>query len=545
MPRFSGRALLAAGALAMAAGGCREDATAPNPAPPAFAISDAGHSAGNPHFFWLPPMVPAPAPTGTFDPMLDPIVSICAWSGSACTGDPLVTFSRHAGEGSELLRVELGDEQYIVNWHTDRYPVASGMTYRVSVAVGNTVLGYADVQVETNGAGLRNVSTNEYIPFTEGRTLPIKFRIEEGALPAGERTPVVLGFYHACFIAVGGEAWCSGNNFYGQLGTGSAAANSAAPVRAAAGHIFAELAVGLWHTCGRKADGSVWCWGYAGAGATGPTAPPSGIRHLVPVQVTGVPTATRVTAGYEHTCVLTTAGEAWCWGANFQGQLGRGYTSFPGDGTPARAGTAVYEELGASYLDTCGRTAAGEIQCWGYNGWGEHGNNSLLPHLSPTPALGTHGSLAVGNGVVCSLDAEGVARCWGNYEFGALGRGSSGSNVRTPQPVQTALRFRQIAPGHTHTCAIATPGDAAYCWGSGWGSGTGSLLNTSAPGNPVLGGETWAAMSVNEHATCGVTTAGAAWCWGQSSSGELGTGSFAFSQPTPTPVSGGHVIATD
>jgi alpha-tubulin suppressor-like RCC1 family protein len=538
-------ALLAAGAFALVGSACRDEATSPNSPQPAFAISDATKAGGNPHFFWLPPMVHGSTPAGTFDPMLDAEVSICQWSGSACVGDPIVRFSRHTGEGSELLRVELGDQQYIVNWHLDRYGVEPGRIYRISVIVDGTVLGFADVQVEADAQALKNVDTNEYIPVKEGRTVPIKFRIEEGVLPAGERTPVVLGIYHACFLDVEGAAWCSGNNFYGQLGTGSAGSNSSIPVRAAQGHVFKQLTVGLWHTCGRKSDGSVWCWGYAGARATGPIAPLSGIVHLAPVQVTGIPSAQWVTAGYEHTCVLTDGGEAWCWGANFHGQLGRGFTSFPGEGTPVRAGTELYDQLGAGYLDTCGRMVTGQVQCWGYNGFGEHGDNTFTRHPSPSFALGTHTTIAVGEAVVCSLDDVGAASCWGWNEFGALGRGFAAGSGRTPQPVLTTLRFRQIAPGGTHTCAIATPGDAAYCWGSGWGLGTGSLLNTTTPGTPVAGERTWSAMSVNDHATCGVTTEGTPLCWGQNSAGELGTGSFAFSQPNPNLVAGGHVVAIE
>jgi alpha-tubulin suppressor-like RCC1 family protein len=525
---------------------CHDGANGPT-APevgPDFGISDANHTAGNPHFAWLPPMADASTPAGTFDPIVDPEVSICEWNGLTCVGDPVVTFTRHTGQGSELLRVELGEAQYIVDWHTDRYPIDPAKIYRISVTVGSTVLGFADVQVAATGRSLKNVDTDQYLPLVDGRTLPIKFRIEEGAIPTGAPGPVVLGFYHSCFLAVGGQAWCSGNNFYGQLGTGSAGDNSAAPVQAAVGHAFVELALGLWHTCGRKADGSVWCWGYSGANATGPTPPPSGIRHLAPVRVTGIPSAARLVAGYEHTCILSDAGEAWCWGANFNGQLGRGFTSFPGE-APARTGTAVYADLGAAYLDTCGRTAAGQIQCWGYNGFGEHGDNSFTVHPSPTPALGTHASLYVGTGVTCSLDADGAASCWGDNAQGALGRGPASGTFRTPQPVTTALRFSTIAPASSHTCAITIADSAAYCWGSGWALGTGSLLNAPVPGAPVTGSRTWAAIQTNDFATCAVTTSGVPYCWGQGSSGELGTGSFAFSQPNPTPVVGGHVVAAE
>jgi hypothetical protein len=47
------------------------------------------------------------------------------------------------------------------------------------VLADRLVLGYADVQVGAAPAGL---NSNELIPLVDGRTLPIKFRVEEGAL---------------------------------------------------------------------------------------------------------------------------------------------------------------------------------------------------------------------------------------------------------------------------------------------------------------------------------------------------------------------------
>jgi hypothetical protein len=154
-------------AVAMAlAVACVDGPTAGDPA--RFAISDAVHGTdGNAHFFFLPPLVPQPGYTGVFDPTLAPEVVITGPAGV------LVTFT---------AALAAADELYHVNWHTTDSALDPSQPYRITVLAQGTALGYADVDVVASGRELRNVNTGEYIPLLDGRTLPIKVRIEEGAL---------------------------------------------------------------------------------------------------------------------------------------------------------------------------------------------------------------------------------------------------------------------------------------------------------------------------------------------------------------------------
>lgn len=149
--------------------------------PPQLDIVDAVHSGGNEHFFFLPPMVPAPAFGGVFNATRSPTVEICLVDPdtNACAAheDP-IRFTMDAGLGSETVRVSTEDEHYIVNWHTNQFALNSGATYRIRVLEPGP-LGHADVVVGSNKE-LKNVDTDEFIGLTNGRTLPIKFRIEEG-----------------------------------------------------------------------------------------------------------------------------------------------------------------------------------------------------------------------------------------------------------------------------------------------------------------------------------------------------------------------------
>jgi alpha-tubulin suppressor-like RCC1 family protein len=133
----------------------------------------------------------------------------------------------------------------------------------------------------------------------------------------------------------------------------------------------------------------------------------------------------------------------------------------------------------------------------------------------------------------CALTASGDAYCWGDGEFGQLGDSTQGST--TPQLVLGGHTFVAIAAGATHICALAT-GGAAYCWGND----TNGQLGTSVPLDvcagtrvgdvlcslipvPVAGGLSFASLTTGFHHTCGVTTAGLAYCWGLNDLGQLGS----------------------
>ena len=155
---------------------------------PTFTIADAAHdfAAG---FYWLPPMVPKPTYSGKADAALAPEVQICELVGTTC-GAQLATFTTTTGPNSETVRWDASAEQYIVNWHTDQFDLKTGSIYRITATAGNNVLlGYADVEPVATGKELKNVETDQFIALVDGRTLPIKFRVETGIVGAIQVDP--------------------------------------------------------------------------------------------------------------------------------------------------------------------------------------------------------------------------------------------------------------------------------------------------------------------------------------------------------------------
>src|SRR5690242_4841929 len=159
-----------------------------SPRTPTSTIADAAHdfAAG---FYWLPPMVSQPVYSGHADPALAPEVDICELTGTTC-GAEIATFTTSTDPTSETVRWDATAEQYIVNWHTDQYALKTGSIYRIRVTAGGAVLlGFADVQPVATGKDLKNVTTGQVIALVDGKTLPIKFRVETGIVGAIQLDP--------------------------------------------------------------------------------------------------------------------------------------------------------------------------------------------------------------------------------------------------------------------------------------------------------------------------------------------------------------------
>jgi hypothetical protein len=163
-------------------------------------IADGAHS-GNAHFFFLPPMVSNPRYSGESDGTQSPTVVVCELkpeSGDACAAI-VAQFGRGDGTGTEEITYDAAAGQYQVNWKTDQCidgpcSLDVSKTYRLRVLVGAYEVGHADLDVVSNGKELKNVATGEYVGLVDGRTLPIKFRIERGAVSvATEGVAVRIG----------------------------------------------------------------------------------------------------------------------------------------------------------------------------------------------------------------------------------------------------------------------------------------------------------------------------------------------------------------
>lgn len=271
----------------------------------------------------------------------------------------------------------------------------------------------------------------------------------EGSDDANQLTPVavstdvafdsiVSGQLHTCGLTSGGEAWCWGAYASGQLGNGAGEAQSV-PVPSAEGLTFEMLAFGGdVHTCALTADGQAWCWGNNTFGQLG-DGEQTNARQPEPRQVSGDHDFETITLGKSHTCAIDGDGVAWCWGNNTFGETG---TPASDDDVlvPTQVDTDLrFVSITADDQATCAVTEDGEGYCWGRNIDGRLGNGDDVDTHTPTAVAGdlTFETISAGETFACGLTTDGEVWCWGANGSGWLGTGADDPS-EVPVPVAAA-----------------------------------------------------------------------------------------------------------
>jgi hypothetical protein len=256
------------------------------------------------------------------------------------------------------------------------------------------------------------------------------------------------------------------------------------------------------------------------AGSTDITLTSGSVTGTLPVRVTSGVRFTDVVVNFFYSCALTTAGAPWCWGeSDF---LGAALQSFREAGSPSSAlplavlGGHVFSSIAAGDGGTCGLTAAGAAFCWGFTGAGVLYDSAGIEQPVAAGSGESFTTLAIGGAFICGLHAGGSASCWGDGSSGALGDGGPPRIQTTPVPVAGGLTFSSISASGSHICGLTGAG-AGYCWGANKGGPLGNGDSTGAAvfsPMPIAGGLTFAAIAAGVDRTCALTPAGKAYCWG-------------------------------
>lgn len=185
---------------------------------------------------------------------------------------------------------------------------------------------------------------------------------------------IAAGAFSTCAVSGSGAAKCWGFNSSGQLGDGTTTTRlkPVAVKRLSSG--VEAISAGGFHTCALTTGGAVKCWGANDDGQVGDG---TGAPRLRPVQVVGLGSGVAaISSGVVHTCAVTDAGSATCWGLP--------YGDEPDDVTGLSSGVAA---VSSGLYHSCAVTDAGVVKCWGENRRGALGDGTTTDSWTPVDVV--------------------------------------------------------------------------------------------------------------------------------------------------------------
>lgn len=254
---------------------------------------------------------------------------------------------------------------------------------------------------------------------------------ETGVNDGGDPIPLLngvlrfaLGAGHSCMISEGGAMYCMGQARCGQMSDGqphdtenSSDIQYTAKLIVNSGVASVHSSSSSNRTCLITTAGEAKCWGAVGmeykaeacTGNLNPIATVPGLANgVTDIAVTGT-----------HTCAVQ-SGKLFCWGSNSVGELGLGTTEDQLTPQAVPNFGADVSRVFANYNTTCA-LKSGELYCWGQDRFRRTNNFAILiPVLVPRIiATEVTDATIYANGI-CYLRA-GAVKCSGNV-FGEVNR---------------------------------------------------------------------------------------------------------------------------
>lgn len=316
---------------------------------------------------------------------------------------------------------------------------------------------------------------------------------------------VSVGRSHACALLRDGHVWCWGDNQAGELGNGTTASSSTPVEVQGISDAVAVSAGGSGgnqdFTCVLLSGGHVECWGYDADGELGNA---STSNTPTPVPVSGLADAVAISSGGSAVCAVLSSATVSCWGSDDAGQIGMPIVDSP----VATAGQTFYTSpmpvaglppvsgIAAGPSSTCAVTKTGGVYCWGDNYDGELGNGTTsgpqtchgqqVCRYTPGAVIGVSDATSITNGsyAPCATVASGRIECWGGNYNGELGNGKV-SNTPDPNaaPVVGITNATAVSAGSGGSSCALLKTTAVMCWGA---NGAGELgTGSTQPRDPT------------------------------------------------------------
>jgi alpha-tubulin suppressor-like RCC1 family protein len=342
----------------------------------------------------------------------------------------------------------------------------------------------------------------------------------EGGSSIGYSAKISSGYGHTCMLNDDGQILCWGHNAFGQLGSDDYGDWKTSLVADLPGRPTAVTA-GAYHTCALIESGEVYCWGQNDYGQLGDG---TNEDRSSPVRVRSLPSAVvQLDAGSTHTCAMIADGSSFCWGQNNCGQLGDGTQTDRSEAVQVLDAPGGGAMIAAGGVFSCILTEAGELYCWGDGSSGRFAAKGescvLAPLLVKTGAVMR--GLAAGEYHLCAIRPDASIACWGSLSTEIDTTPESPLIVSAPPDAVT-----QLDAGAGYECALSSSG-AVLCWGDNYFGQLGGPVDAASQSPVEVDGMTGSAIAIatgSGHA-CAMLADGTVHCWGDGSSGQLGGGS--------------------
>ena len=173
-----------------------------------------------------------------------------------------------------------------------------------------------------------------------------------------------------------------------------------------------------------------------------------------------------VSCGYSECCATTMAGSIECWAS------------------PTGAASIINASFSAEWVGTgqqekCAVDEVGAAYCWGENWNGQLGLPDMQAQAEPVVATFDSGVVATASGQFhsCFLFADGTVQCSGKDQVNGAGGGGS-----TPTPIAGLTDAVALSVAKHASCAAKRDGEVV-CWGDNSGGPT--PVTITADGAPI------------------------------------------------------------
>jgi alpha-tubulin suppressor-like RCC1 family protein len=232
------------------------------------------------------------------------------------------------------------------------------------------------------------------------------------------------------------------------------------------------------------------------------------------------------------------------WGSNGSGKLGDNTTTNRSSPVQTIAYGANWKQVSVSNNYSAAIKTDGTLWCWGFNYYGQIGDNTVTSRSSPvqTVVFGTNWKqVACGPNHTAAIKTDGTLWTWGeNYGFGKLGDNTATKRSSPVQTVAGGSNWKQVSATYGNTAAIKTDG-TLWLWGQGVNGQLGDNFTSarSSPVQTVTFGTNWNQVSCGPSSTAAIKKDGTLWCWGNNNNGQLGDNTVVSkSSPVQTVVFG-------